>query len=96
VGLPRTKKYNDLIRVIVNRLMKFANFFPVKTTYIVDMLGRICIQQIVRLCGIPMSVVSDRGSTFTSRFWKTMQKALGTQLDFRVPITYKRMVKRGE
>jgi len=82
VGLPRTKKGNDSIWIIQDRLMKSAYFLPVKTTYTMDMLERIYIREIVRLHGIPVSIVSDRGSSFTSTFWKTLQKALDTQLDF--------------
>jgi len=48
----------------------------------VDILGKIYIREIVRLHDIPVSIVSDRGSSFTSRFWKTLQKALGIQFNF--------------
>ena len=40
------------------------------------------VEQIVRLHGVPMSIISDRGAQFTSRFWKKLQEALGTRLDF--------------
>ena len=59
------KKGNDSIWVIVDRLMKSAHFLPVKTFYTVDILGRIYIREIVRLQDIPVSIVSDRGSSFT-------------------------------
>ena len=82
VSLQRTKKGNDSIWVIVDRLTKSAYFLLEKTTYTVDILGRIYIWEIARLHGIPVFIVSDRGSSFTLRFWKTLQKTLGTQLDF--------------
>ena len=68
VGLPRTRGSNDSIWVIMDRLMKSAHFFLVKTTYTADKLARIYIQEIVRLHGIPHCIGSDRGSTFTSIF----------------------------
>ena len=68
VGLPRTKKGNDSIWVIVDRLTKSVHFLLVKAIYTVDIPGRIYVQEIVRLHGIPMSIVLDRGSSFTSRY----------------------------
>ena len=46
-----------------------------------EKLTQIYIQEIVRLHGVPMSIISDRDSRFTSRFWQSLQKALGTKLD---------------
>jgi transposase InsO family protein len=82
VGLPRTRCGSDSIWVIVDRLTKSAHFLPVKTTFSADRLARIFIQEIVRLHGIPHTIVSDRGSAFTSRYWKSFQDALGTRLDY--------------
>ena len=82
IGLPRTRYGSDSIWVIVDRLTKSAHFLPVKTTFSADRLATIFIQEIVRLHGIPHTIVSDRGSAFTSRYWKSFQDALGTQLDY--------------
>ena len=82
VGLPRTRGGNDSIWVIVDRLTKSAHFLPVKTTYSADRLTMIYIQEIVILHLIPHCIVSDRGSTFTSRFLRRFQEAIGTQLDY--------------
>ena len=62
--------------------MKLAHFLPVRTTHSAEVLGQIYIKEIVRLHGVPDCIVSDHGSVFTSRFWKSLQKALGTQLDY--------------
>ena len=67
-GLPRTVKGHDSIWVIVDRMTKSAHFLPVRTTYTVDKLAEIYIQEIVRLHGVPLSIVSDRDSRFTSTF----------------------------
>src|SRR3954465_11352181 len=46
-----------------------------------DKLTRIYLKEVVRLHGVPISIISDRDSRFTSRFWQSLQEALGTRLD---------------
>ena len=82
VGLPRTSSKNDSIWVIVDRLTKSAHFLPIQITYSLDRLARIYIKEIVKLHGVPSSIVSDRDPRFTSRFWGALHEALGTQLRF--------------
>ncbi|XP_055814500.1 uncharacterized protein LOC129884182 [Solanum dulcamara] len=74
VGLPKTLGKFDSIWVIVDRLTKYAHFIPIKTTYNAEKLDRIYIREIVRLLGVPISIISDRGTQFTSHFWRTLQK----------------------
>ena len=62
-----------------------AHFIPSKSTYRVDRWAQLYIREIVRLHGVPMSIVSDRDTKFTSQFWKSLQKAWGTQLMFSTP-----------
>ncbi|WVZ59022.1 hypothetical protein U9M48_009232 [Paspalum notatum var. saurae] len=81
-GLPKTKKGNDAIWVIVDRLTKTAHFIPVKTTYGGAKLAQLYIENVVRLHGVPSRIVSDRGTQFISKFWKSLHEALGTNLDF--------------
>ncbi|XP_070010577.1 uncharacterized protein [Nicotiana sylvestris] len=61
-GLPRTLKKFDSIWVIVDRLTKYAHFIPVCTTYSSEWLAGIFIREIVRLHGVPVSIISDRES----------------------------------
>ena len=82
VGLPKTRKGHDSIWVIVYRLTKSAHFLAVKTTYTVAQYAQVYLDSIVALHGVPVSIVSDRGPQFTSRFWHKLQEALGTKLDF--------------
>jgi hypothetical protein len=77
-GLPRGKRGNDAIWVIVDRLTKSALFLPVKMTDLVDKLAKIYVNEVVRLHGVPISIVSDRDPRFTSRLWSSIQRALGT------------------
>ncbi|WJX94652.1 hypothetical protein P8452_76049 [Trifolium repens] len=79
-GLPKTRRKHDSIWVIVDRLTKSAHFLPVRTTDTAAKLTDIYIAEIVRLHGIPSSIVSDRDSKFTSHFWRTLHEALGTKL----------------
>ncbi|CAM8931013.1 unnamed protein product [Rhodiola kirilowii] len=79
-GLPRTRKGYDSIWVIVDRLTKTSHFIPVKISYLSEQYARIYIDEIVRLHGVPISIIFDRGTQFTSKFWRSVQEALGTQL----------------
>ena len=80
VGLPRTYKNFDSIWVIVDRLTKSAHFIPINIKYSLDRLTSLYISEIVRLHGVPTSIVSDRDPRFTSRFWDSLHRALGTKL----------------
>ena len=81
-GLPLTPKKKDAIWVIVDKLTKTTHFIPVRTDYSLDRLANLYISEIVRLHGVPLSIISDRDPRFTSRFWKKLQEALGTKLSF--------------
>lgn len=81
-GLPRSSRGHDAIWVVVDRLTKSAHFLPIRVTDTVDMLSRKYIREIIRLHGVPVSIVSDRDPRFTSRFWQSLQSALGTDLLF--------------
>jgi hypothetical protein len=79
-GLPKTRRKHDSIWVIVDRLTKSAHFLPVRITDTAEKLTDIYVAEIVRLHGIPSSIVSDRDPKFTSHFWRTLHEALGTKL----------------
>jgi hypothetical protein len=83
VGLPKTQKGHDSVWLIVDRLTKVAHFLPVRTTYGGEKIAKLYIENIVKLHGVPSRIVSDRGTQFTSRFWKRLHKAMGTKLDCR-------------
>jgi len=67
-ALPKTVKGFDSIWVVVDQLTKSAHFIPIKTAMTVAKLAEIYIEQVVRLHGIPSSIVSDRDPRFTSKF----------------------------
>ena len=72
----------DSIWVVVDRLTKSAHFLPVKTGYSAGDYARLFLREIVRLHGVPVVIISDRGPQFTSQFWQSFQTALGTELRF--------------
>ncbi|WRX25666.1 Reverse transcriptase domain - like 10 [Theobroma cacao] len=81
-GLPRTPKGNDGIWVIVDRLTKSAHFLAIRTRMSLEKLTELYVEQIVRLHGVLVSIVSDRDSRFVAKFWESLHKALGTRLNF--------------
>ena len=81
-GFPLTQQKHDFVWVIVDKLTKSAHFLSVMMDYSMDRLDELYVKEIVRLHGVPLSIVSDRDPRFTSRFWKELQSALGTKLNF--------------
>ncbi|KAJ4958242.1 hypothetical protein NE237_025353 [Protea cynaroides] len=81
-GLPLTPRVVDTVWVIVDRLSKTARFIPIRPQYTLERLAKLYVDNIVRLHGVPESIVSDRDPRFTSKFWKGLQKAMGTTLKF--------------
>jgi hypothetical protein len=94
VGLPLTARKKDSIWVIVDRLTKTAHFNVVHTTYSVQQYAELYMDHIVRLHGIPKTIISDKETQFVARFWEQLHKCLGTKL-IRVPVITRRpMVRR--
>ena len=78
--LPRSTKGHDSVWVIIDRLTKCAHFLPMNQKWSMDKLAELDVREVMRLHGVPESIVSDRDPRFTSRFWQSLQAALGTQL----------------
>jgi hypothetical protein len=79
-GLPKTTGQKDTIWMIVDRLTKSAYFIPINEKDPLEKLSKIYMEEIVRLHGVPASIVSDRDSRFTSKFWVRIQKQYKTTL----------------
>ena len=82
IRLPRTLGGNNAIWVIVDRLTKSSHFLPMKVNFSMDRLVSLYVKEIVRMHGVPVSIVSDRDPRFTSRFWRSLHKALCTKSSF--------------
>ncbi|GJS01931.1 putative reverse transcriptase domain-containing protein [Tanacetum coccineum] len=79
--LPRSRSGHDAIWVIVDRLTKLAHFLTIREDFNTEKLARLYIDVIAARHGVLVSIISDRDGRFTSHFWQTVQRALGTSLD---------------
>ena len=82
VGLPRCWSGHDTIWVIVDRLTKSAHFLHIRNSDSLDKLAQLYVREIIRLHGTLVSIVANKDPRFTSRFWPSLQNALGTKLHF--------------
>ncbi|MCO5554442.1 hypothetical protein L7F22_007972 [Adiantum nelumboides] len=79
-GLPTVQGDNDSIMVIVDMLTKVSHLLPVKKTDTASYISRLFVKEIFQLHGLPKRIIRD--AKFTSKFWKALFEALGTQLCF--------------
>ncbi|GJX87114.1 putative reverse transcriptase domain-containing protein [Tanacetum coccineum] len=82
--LPKTSSGYNTIWVIVDRLTKTAQFLPMKETDTMERLTILYLKEVVSRHEMLVSIISDRDSRFTSRFWQPLQKALGTRSDMSI------------
>ena len=78
-GLPPSHGYTTIM-VVVDRLTKYAHFIGLSHPYTALLIAKTFISHIVRLHGIPTSIVSDRDRVFISSFWKALFQLSGTKL----------------
>ena len=71
-GFPLTQHKHYSVWVIVDKLIKSTHFISVMMNYSMDRLAKLYVKEIVRLHGVPLSIVSDRDPRFTPRFWKEL------------------------
>lgn len=80
IGIQNMMKLSDSIWVIVDRLTKSTHLILINFSYPLQKIVEVYISKIVKLHGIHSSIISGKGLRFTLRFWKSLQKALGTKL----------------
>ena len=82
LSFSRIQINHDAIWVIVDRFTKSTYVLAIRSTFSLERLARLYINEIVKLHGVPISIALDRDPRFTSRFWPKLHKALGTTLHF--------------
>jgi hypothetical protein len=79
-GLPRSKLGHDAIVVFVCKASKLVHFAACLTAISAPQLARLFTDNIVRLHGLPETIISDRDPRFTATFWRSFWASLGTSL----------------
>ena len=77
--LPKLNNF-DYLLVIIDRLTSQVHLVPTTTTVTAKGIVWMVLKEVIRLHGIPESIVSDRDARFTSIFWRELQKLMGTKL----------------
>lgn len=78
-GLPLSGG-SDTILVVVDRFTKYSHFIPMKHSFIAQVVAQVVLDNVVKLHGVPLSIVSDRDKVCISTFWKTLFTLLKTKL----------------
>ena len=78
--LPLSKNGYDSLYVIVDKLTKMVHYIPTTTNADAPEVAKLFMNNVVKLHGVPESIVSDRDTRFTSMFWKSLWEQLGTKL----------------
>jgi IS30 family transposase len=80
-GMPASEGANTIL-VVVDRLTKYAHFIQLHHPYTTASVSKLFVDQVVRLHGVPLTIISDRDKVFKSIFWRQLIKAMGTKLHY--------------
>ena len=93
LGLPKSQRGFDSIFVIVDRFSKMAHFIPCHKVDYASYIAKLFFRDVVKIHGLPRTIVYDRDTKFLSHFFKTLWSRLGTKLHFPPLVTPKPMGK---
>ncbi|KAL4366472.1 hypothetical protein GQ457_05G021340 [Hibiscus cannabinus] len=81
IGLPKVDDFSSIM-VVVDRFSKYATFIPASKVCPAEEAARLFLKHVVKYWGVPKTIVSDRDTRFTGRFWTELFKLLGSDLNF--------------
>ena len=84
LGLPHTFRKHDSILIVVDRFSKMSHFLPCSKTFDTSKIAKLYFDEIVKLYGLPKTIVFNRDVRFMSYFWKTLWHLVGTKLKFSI------------
>jgi hypothetical protein len=78
-GLPPSGSANSVL-VVVDKFSKYAHFLPLRHPYTAASVARVFMDNIFKLHGLPVAIISNRGKVFTIKFWQMLFQLAGTEL----------------
>ncbi|KAE8687867.1 Detected protein of unknown function [Hibiscus syriacus] len=85
IGLPKTDGFSSIM-VVVDRFSKYAMFIPTSKVCPAMEAARLFLKHVVKFWGMPKTIISDRDTRFTGRFWTELFKLMGSSLNFSTAV----------
>ena len=93
--LPKSQG-KEVILVVVDRFTKYSHFIPLAHPFTVHIVFEALMDNVVKLHGLPICIISDRDTIFTSKSYQELFAAFGVKTGSAQPLTHKQMGKWSE